>query len=966
MATARKALIPFPLSEELAGTSVGRFVIRSKLGRGGMGEVYYAEDPVLRRPVALKRVTHKLGRDPDARESILREARRASVLASEHIAAVHDVLEEAGELFLVMEYVDGETLRQRLCRPIRLDQFFTIATQCAEALVAAHEHGIIHSDIKPENIMLTSAGQVKILDFGLAKHLPRSDRSSTLESKTLGGTPAYMAPEVLVQSLPDARSDIFSLGVVLYEMLTLKNPFATTSFVATTEKILHERPAAVRALNAAVPQQLEAVVMKAMAKEFAERYVSARELLDDLRGLQTAALPTPRLSATTAQEVRKRTRWAVMALGLVALIALAFAAYRWTHRQPVLAERGWVLISDFDTSGDEAIPDKGVREGLTIALQQSRYVNVFPRSRAYETLQRMEKPHAPRIDEQLGREICQRENLQVLLTGSVERMGQMFQISVRAIDPSRGDVLFAERERFDRKEQLFEKVDSLAKAVRADLGESLVRINKSSRPLAKVTTTSLEALQLYSQAQDAKDLGKDEQGPILLQGALRLDPGFAMAHMRLGQYYAAVIGRNEKALAEVERAYQLREGVTDRERRKIEAAFYSLQDRYDDKAESLRVLVSLYPDDEEGHQELAMAYYDLGQLDNAIVESREALRLNPFSAPAYGGLVLYLARESRADAAISAAREAEQHGVSSSRIHWGLGLAHLAEGEVLMARQAFREIGRATETDRDLQDLCFVVADLYEGNLASAQMELAKQIQAVPPQSGGLQLFRRYLLGRIYLAQRRAREAQRQADLISRMPSNSLQSDDLFFAGTLYVRAGRIDKAKEVLRRLDNLRKTIPSSENQKNFHNLDGEILLSEGRAQQAEISFSIPAPSFAPFVASTGLARAYQAEERWELSAGQWERVLREKGEILQNGFPPDFASAHLQLAQVYLRMNNRDLARKHYQEALRMWKHGDEFTQSREAQRALQKMPPEVGPSAKTVGSAIAEPVPQTQPR
>ena len=266
MATARKALIPFPLSEELAGTSVGRFVIRSKLGRGGMGEVYYAEDPVLRRPVALKRVTHKLGRDPDARESILREARRASVLASEHIAAVHDVLEEAGELFLVMEYVDGETLRQRLCRPIRLDQFFTIATQCAEALVAAHEHGIIHCDIKPENIMLTSAGQVKILDFGLAKHLPRSDRSSTLESKTLGGTPAYMAPEVLVQSLPDARSDIFSLGVVLYEMLTLKNPFATTSFVATTEKILHERPAAVRALNAAVPQQLEAVVMKAMAK----------------------------------------------------------------------------------------------------------------------------------------------------------------------------------------------------------------------------------------------------------------------------------------------------------------------------------------------------------------------------------------------------------------------------------------------------------------------------------------------------------------------------------------------------------------------------------------------------------------------------------------------------------------------------------------------------------------------------
>lgn len=964
MATARKTLIPFPLSKDLTGRSVGRFVVRSKLGAGGMGDVYYAEDTTLRRPVALKRVTNRLGSDPDARQQILREAQRASALTSEHIAAVHDVLEEDGEIFLVMEYVEGETLGQRLQRPLTLEQFFEIATQCAEALTAAHDHGILHCDIKPENIMLTAAGQVKILDFGLAKHLPRSDKSSTLESGLMGGTPAYMAPEVLLEKLPDARSDIFALGIVLYEMLTLKNPFFTGSFVTTSERILHDTPAAIRVSNPNVPEALETVIMKAMAKAAGQRYATARELLEDLRRVQAGALPAEAIPGITPRQERKGRRWLLGAVIVLALAAFVFVTYRWIHRQPVLAERGWVLISDFETSGDEAIPDKGVREGLTIALEQSRYVNVFPRSRAYETLQRMKRQGASRIDEALGREICQRENLRVLLTGTVERMGQMSQISVRGLDPVHGNVLFAERERFDRKDQLFDKVDSLAKAVRTDLGESLVGIEKSSRPLAKVTTTSLDALQLYSQAQDAKDRGKDEQAPTLLQGAIRLDPDFAMAHMRLGQYYAAVIGRNERALAEVERAYQLRQGVTDRERRRIEAGFYDLQERYDEKAQSLRVLVSLYPDDEEAHVELAGAYYDLGQLDQAVLEAREALMLNPYSAPAFGGLVLYLARDNHADAAIAAAREAEQQGVSSPRIHWGLGLAHLAQGNLQMARQEFQRIGRATETDRDLQDLCLVIADLYEGKLSLAQIELAKQIQAVPPQSGGLQLFRHYLLGRIYLAQGYARKAELQADLISRMPSNGLQSDDLLFAGTLYLRAGRIPKAQQVLRRLDDLRTTIPSSEHQKSFHNLDGELLLAEGRLQEAEIPFSFSAPSFAPFISSIGLARVYQAEGRWDLSAGQWETVLGKKGEILQNGFPPDLAIAHLELARVYLEINNRDLARKHYEDALRMWQHADECAQFREAQRGLQELAPEAGPSGNNVGTVTTPPVSQTQ--
>jgi eukaryotic-like serine/threonine-protein kinase len=316
--------------DSLSGTVVGRFRIGDRLGKGGMGEVYRAEDTKLKRTVALKRLAPALRADSLYRHRFLEEAERASRFGDSNVAAVYDVLEEHGEIFLILEFVEGQNLRQRLRQPLSLDEFFTIAMQCAEALVSAHGHGIVHCDIKPENIMLTSAGKVKILDFGVAKHLPRSDQSSTIDrAGTFAGTPAYMSPEVLLEKVPDGRADIFSLGVVFYEVLTGQHPFLAGSFVATTDRIRAETPASIRIFNHSVSRELEALVNKAIAKEAGQRYASAQELLEALRQVH-GELSDTGLARIVPQRVearpKKRRIW-LWAPALVVGVLLSAAIF---------------------------------------------------------------------------------------------------------------------------------------------------------------------------------------------------------------------------------------------------------------------------------------------------------------------------------------------------------------------------------------------------------------------------------------------------------------------------------------------------------------------------------------------------------------------------------------------------------------------------------------------------------------
>ena len=926
------------------GTTIGRYYVRSRLGTGGQGEVYCADDLKLNRTVALKRLSPALRTDERYRQRFLREAQRASGLNDAHIAGIYDVLEHEGELLLVMEYVQGSSLRQQLREPLILPEFLKVAKQACEALIAAHESGVVHRDIKPENIMLTRTGRVKVLDFGIAKRLPAEDDEAALDSTEtkageISGTPAYMAPELLLQKDSDARTDIFSLGVVCYELLTGRHPFLVQgSLVATVDRILHEEPQSICQQNHAVPAALERIVLKMLAKNPAERYGSANDLLADLGTIPP--VPDNAVQAFLWRLRKRRAIVAVVSAIVLAALAVVVIAKLWPPKPSIFAERDWVLIADPENTTGQPIFNDSLREALTIALQQSRYVNVLPRPRVYEALERMKRTGVVRIDETLGRELCQRENVRVLLASSIRSSGDALQITVRAIRPGSGDLLFAETEQLKNKDQFFERVDALAKRVRNNLGESTPKVEASSKPLEKVTTRSLEALQLYSEASNAIAKGNMQSVQGLLESALQLDADFAMAHARLGMYYSWIVGRNQKAITELQRAYDLRHGVTDREQRWIEQSYYNIQERYDEAAQSLNVLVNLYPDDAEAHEELASAYYNLGQLDAAIEELRKALRLNPFSVRTSGTLVVYLAGNNAEDEAIHEFKQASERGIDSPTLQWGLGLAYLGQNKLPEARQQFQRLA-ADKAFRGLGERYLVRVTLYEGKLTAAAQQLKATLGPDHKSTNGAQTIDRALLGRTYLIVGAAGLARQQADLILAAPESDLQTIDLLSAGSLYSNAGQPGRARHVLAQLDAAQKIHATSWNKSTFHLLAGEIALAEGKHDQAISQFLNAEKEYPQFLSHLGLARAYQAEQKWELAAHEWQEVLNARGRILFNGFPPDLVMANLELARNYRNLKKKADARIYYELFTRLWRNAENLPVRKQAAKELSSL-------------------------